>query len=109
VSDGELDNPEAKLGRWVNPTVYSRLHSISNFTLISWRRRDREAGRDRAEEGYPKYRYFGHLVRYWLPRNFAEADGLYRADPRGTSWRKRRDKQNAVSGKDASSAKPSND
>jgi hypothetical protein len=59
--------PELTRGRWITDRAYSDLHGIPRQTLINWRHRDRKAGRDQAEAGYPEYRYFGRAVRYWLP------------------------------------------
>lgn len=57
----------APTGRWVTEKVYAQVHGLSPQTLCNWRYRDRKAGRDHAEPGYPQYSYFGRAVRYWLP------------------------------------------
>ena len=55
-------------GRWITDLAYSTLYGIPRQTLINWRHRDRKAGRDCAEPGYPEYKRFGKAVRYWLPQ-----------------------------------------
>ena len=55
-------------GRWVTEQEYARVHELHRQTLCNWRYRDRRAGRDCAEPGYPRYRRFGRAVRYWLPK-----------------------------------------
>jgi hypothetical protein len=53
-------------GRWVTEKLFADFHGLSRQTLCNWRYRDRKAGRDQAESGYPQYRRFGRAVRYWL-------------------------------------------
>lgn len=53
-------------GQWITGREYARIHGLSPQTLINWRYRDRKAGRCEAVPGYPRYKYFGRAVRYWL-------------------------------------------
>ena len=53
-------------GRWVTEREYARIHGLAPQTLTNWRYRDRRAGRTEAAAGYPRYRYFGAAVRYWV-------------------------------------------
>lgn len=53
-------------GRWVTERVYAEYHGLARQTLTNWRYRDRKAGRNHAEPGYPQYSYFGRAVRYWV-------------------------------------------
>ncbi len=54
-------------GRWVTAKEFARMAGIGVQTLANWRWQDRRAGREEAEPGKPRYRYFGSAVRYWLP------------------------------------------
>jgi hypothetical protein len=60
-------------GRWVTAKVYARTYGLTEDTLGNWRWRDRQAGRDEAQPGFPRYRRFGRAVRYWL---LAEDQGI---------------------------------
>lgn len=54
-------------GRWVTERTYAEIHSLAKGSLANWRFRDRRAGRTEALPGYPRYKYWGTAVRYWLP------------------------------------------
>lgn len=54
-------------GQWVTECTYAKIHSLARGTLTNWRFRDRRAGRREAAPGYPRYKYWGTAVRYWLP------------------------------------------
>lgn len=60
-SSADIITPPA---RWVTERIYAAMHGIARQTLTNWRWRDRQAGRDHAQPGYPQYRYFGSAVRY---------------------------------------------
>jgi hypothetical protein len=51
---------------WVPGSVYARVAGLHPQTLNNWRYRDKKAGRTEAPPGYPRYRRFGHAVRYLL-------------------------------------------
>jgi len=52
--------------RWVTEKQFAEFYGLHPATLCNWRYRDRKAGRTEAPPGFPKYRYFGGAVRYWL-------------------------------------------
>ena len=73
VSESILQEQQRPAGTWVSTRTYAQIHGLAPQTLANWRYRDRKEGRSGAKEGYPKYRYFGAAVRYFLESN----EGLY--------------------------------
>jgi hypothetical protein len=67
-----FEDEQGKAGRWVTAKEFAQIVGIKVQTLTNWRWQDRRAGREEAEPGKPRYRYFGSAVRYWLP---AEMEG----------------------------------
>ena len=70
VSDMNLSASQAtntQCGRWVRERTYAEFHDLAKGSLANWRFRDRQAGRKEAPPGYPRYKYWGTAVRYWLP------------------------------------------
>jgi hypothetical protein len=58
-------------GRWVSGRIYAAVRGLAEQTLINWRYQDRVLGLTGARPGFPIYRRWGRVVRYFLPNEDA--------------------------------------
>jgi hypothetical protein len=66
----------ALVGRWVSAKVYGHVCGFSEDVLGNWRWQDRRAERTEARPNYPRYKYFGTAIRYWLELPAGQWDAL---------------------------------